>query len=191
MQNFYSLTSINRLTYRRYFHWLSRNTASIWLLFNYLSISLTQYLNSSLNFKYFPALLTTLFSQSLSNLFTKNAIKWRPIRENQLIRGVEYWTYQTFLTTIEKGVTKCSINHNERVSSQLFYNQHLIEKKYTLISLFQKYYRFTLVNFLHFLLRPWQYWRYQLAYNLNLLLITNEFYFLRFLNTPLFKVYSI
>jgi len=191
MQNFYSLTSINRLTYRRYFHWLSRNTASIWLLFNSLNSSVTQYLNLNLNFKYFPALLVTLFSQSLSNLFTKNSIKWRPIRENQLIRGAEYWTYRTFLNTIEKGVTTSLTVTTKDNPPHLFYNQHLIEKKYTLMSFFQKYYRFTLVNCLHFLLRPWQYWRHQLSYNLNLLLLTNEFYLLRFLNTRLFKVYYI
>jgi hypothetical protein len=190
-QNFYSLTSTNRLTYRRYFHWLSRNTASIWLLFNYLNSSLNQYLNPVLNFRYFPALLTTLFSQSLSNLFTKNAIKWRPIRENQWIRGTEYWTYRTFLNTMEGDVVTHSTTTTESLSSSLFYNQQLLEKKYTLISLFQKYYRFALVNFLHFLLRPWQYWRHQLSYNLDLLLLTNEFYILRFLNTRLFKVYYI
>lgn len=190
MQNFYSLTTINRLTYRRYFHWLYRNTALVWLLINYLNSSLSTYLTLETKFKYFPALLKTIFSQSLNNLFTKNAIKWRPIRETQWVRGVEYWSYSTFLTFLEEKSFN-QTNHLTLSQPTLFENQYLLEKKYTLITFFQKYYRFVLVNFLHFLIRPWQYWRHQLCYNLELLVLTQEFYVLRFLNTRLFKVYSI
>lgn len=190
MQNFHSLTTINRLTYRRYFHWLYRNTALVWLLINYLNNSSSVYLNPITHFKYFPALLQTIFSQSLNNLFTKNAIKWRPIRESQWIRGVEYWSYTTLLMFLEEKSPN-KVANLLTSQSTLFENQYLMEKKYTLITFFQKYYRFVLVNFLHFLIRPWQYWRHQLCYNLNLILLTREFYVLRFLNTRLFKVYSI
>jgi len=189
IQNFYRLSPVNRLTYRRYYNWLYRNTASIWYLINYLHLNSNIYLQTLSKSLISPKFLKSLFSKSLIKLFTKKILKWRPVKESQWVRGVEYWAYKTILhnTLINEAAVKPVLYHSE----VYFYNQYLFEKRYVLISFYQKYYRTVLVNFLHLLLRPWQFWRSHLFYDMNSLLITGEFFLLRFLNTRLFKVYSV
>lgn len=185
IQNFSRITSINRLSYRRYFTWFYRNTALIWLLLNYLNSSSQIYTQGL----YPPYLLHSFFSKSLFKLFTKNVIRWRPVRESQWVRGLEYWTYYLFLSVMSS--TSRNLALQKLSTPYLFFNQPLLEKKYVMISFYQKYYRYTLVTFLHLLLRHWQYWRYQLFYSLELLITTRDFFLLRFLNTRLFKVYLV
>ena len=189
IQHFYRLSPVNRLTYRRYFNWLARNTALIWFLINYLNINSNVFLKSFKDLMVSPQLLKSFFSKGLIKLFTKSSLKWRPVRESQWVRGSEYWSYklmsQNFLN--DQLLTKPL----HLYTTNYFYNQPLLEKRYMLISFSQKYYRVVLVNFLHLLIKSWQFWRTQLVYTMNSLLITNEFFILRFLNTRLFKVYFV
>ena len=185
IQNFSRMTSLNRLSYRRYYTWLYRNTASIWLLMNYLNTASQLYLQ----WEYPSYLLKAFFSRSLTRFFTREGIKWRPVRESQWVKGLDYWTSYLLIATMDR-VALHSPTHISP-TSQLFFNQVLLEKRYLMIAFSQKYYRYALVTFLHLLIRPWQYWRHQLSYSLELVVLTHEFFLLRFLNTRLFKVYLV
>jgi hypothetical protein len=196
IQHFYRPLSENRVTYRRYYNWLYRNTTFIMTLMEYTAFSNNLYIyTSNTNLRVIgPDMWNLLFKGGLKKLFSKLILRWRPIRESQHVRGVEYWAYKVALTGLG-GETSRFSNYSSKValvySRTHFYNQCFFEHRYVIFPLYKKYYRLVMLEFLHLLLRGWQFWRVELGYSLNLIFVATDFYFLPFFNSRFFKTLTV
>jgi hypothetical protein len=188
-QNYYRPNTNLRLTYRRYYSWLFSNAAAILTLVLQLSqknkgvwLNLTFIKNPT-------QFINTFFSKGLTRLFTKAALSWRPLVESQFVKGLEYWAYTSNITLLSKTVVKLAPKAS--YSSTYFFNQVWVEKSYTSITLYNKYYRTVLINFLFLLIRGWQAWQPYFTFTSGLIFVSKDLHLLKFFNTRLFKILSV
>ena len=188
-QNYYRPNTNLRLTYRRYYSWLFSNAAAILTLVLQLSqknkgvwLNLTFIKNPT-------QFINTFFSKGLTRLFTKAALSWRPLVESQFVKGLEYWAYTSNITLLSKTVVKLAPKAS--YSSTYFFNPDWVEKSYTSITLYNKYYRTVLINFLFLLIRGWQAWQPYFTFTSGLIFVSKDLHLLKFFNTRLFKILSV
>jgi hypothetical protein len=188
IQNYYISNTASRLTYRKYYNWLYRNTGLILSLTLRLFHQVSGQLKfNTLNFFNTNA-LKLFFCDGLLKLFTKSSIKWRPLLESQYIRSAEYWAYQLNTSLLEnKTINPPFIGYSRSYTL----NQYFIEKKYAGISIHNKYYRTVLVHFVRLVISNWQVWRPQFRVCLKFILINYNYHAFRFFNTRFFQIHSV
>ena len=194
IQHFYQPISVSRVTYRKYYNWLYRNTPLIVTLMEYTSFCDYLILTTTNPILIRPEVIRMFFKGGLKKLFSKLILRWRPVRESQHVRGVEYWAYKTALKSFKGGgLNLGGYNHKTALaySSVHFYNQCFFEHRYVIFSLHKKYYRIVMLEFLHLILRGWQLWRHELNYSLNLIVVATEFSLLGFFNSRFFKTLAV
>ena len=191
IQNFSKINPTFRLTYRKYFYWLLRNNYKVILNFLYLtnlgySLGLNREpFNTFRSFFYKSA-----FSNSLRFYFSSRSILWKPLLENSLVRSFEYWSFHNSLniTSLDKPIVNLNF---KTLSKTYFFNQTILEKKYSKMSLNNKTYKIIFNNFSLLLLLNWKVWRpsYNLSINVNLVSI--DWLILKRFNSTFFKVFFI
>ena len=187
IQHFYQPISVSRITYRKYYNWLYRNIPFMVILIEYTALADKIYLRNLNPVSTRPIIINLAFRGAIKKLFTKLILRWRPIRESQHVRGVEYWAYKSALAGFGDEHQSLTYRPYLTYSNTYFYNQPFIEQKYVIISFSQKYYRQVMVHFLHLILRGWQFWRSETKYSLNLIAFTTEFSLLSFFNSRFFR----
>ena len=191
IQNFNKINPVFRLTYRKYFYWLCRNSNRIINNFFYGGrVNYTFYLNTPIftGFKLYS--LQSTFHKSVQKHFSSRALRWKPLLENQSIRGFEYWSFKNPINLL--------INPSLRLKpisttllTNYFLNQHILESKYSKLPSRNKTYRYIFLNFTINLITPWYVSRPQYNFYINTILINPDWLILKRFNTRLFKVFFI
>jgi len=189
IQNYYRPSTTLRLTYRRYHLWLLSNAPRLLMLFTQLSHKTKGVELGSTFLKHPSTFLSLFFSKGILKLFTKSALKWRPLVGSQFVKGLSYWAYRVNLNLIENE----SVVHVPKLtfSPTYFLNQTLLEKSYTNITLSSKYYRVVMMNFLYLSFRGWQVWRSQFKFTSSLIFVGKDLHLLKYFNTRIFKILSV
>jgi hypothetical protein len=79
---------------------------------------------------------------------------------------------------------------NLRIKDKFFLNQYYLPQMVSNVSLFKKYYRIAMFQYLHLLLYNWPVWRRSYFFSMSFGVLNKNFYLLRCLNTRLLKVYN-
>ena len=191
IQNFFKINPTFRLTYRKYFYWLCRNSAL--LLLNFMSLSkISKNFNSTSTYQVLhkQTFISIFFMKSLQKNFSRKGFWWRPLVESAPIRGFEYWSYKYLNYFFIKPIYKTSVK-NKLATTTLFNNQLVLEKKYSKMSTFNKVYRKIFIDFFKILITYWQVWRPQYFLQMNCLLLSKDWVILKRFNTRFFKVFFI
>ena len=179
-----------RLTYRKYFFWLLRNSA--YLLGNYLYVGRVNFGTEFLTTRRFltqPDFLQELFVDALPRHYSTQSPYWRPLLEVQYVRSLEYWSYKVNLNRL---LDKVLVNPDPiMLKNKLFLNQTLLEFKYTSLSTDNTLFKHLMLNIFIMSLNTWQIPKNFLVYDLKFVLFYPNLFLIRKINTQLFRIYSI
>lgn len=188
IQNFYNINQKIRFNQKLYLIWLFRNLP---LIITYITKSLNIFSLLTLNYKHDLSVqdfFRFFYNNSFYKIFKKLTNTWRPLLGTNYTKSLEYWTCKLGNALI--GDDHISYNATQ-ISNNQFFNLYFTPVKISNIPLQNKLYRNVLVRFLHLLLINWQLWPryYNIAF--RYVLITKNYYILRFYDQPKYKIFHL
>jgi hypothetical protein len=179
-----------RLTYRKYFYWLLRNSS--YLLGNFFYASRLRSggdFSTIRQYSTHPEFLQDVFVDSISRHYSTRSPYWRPLLEVQYVRSLEYWSYNLNLNRVK--TKKILPSKPITFSKKLFFNQTILEFKYTGLSTDQTVFKKLFTDIVQLILNNWQLLRPTNFIDLKFMLFSVNCFLFKKFNTKFFKIYSI
>jgi hypothetical protein len=188
VQNFYNVNQKLRFNQKLYLLWFCRNIPAIII-----------YITKSLNIFYLSTLNKTLdfstqdffhffYNNSFYKIFKKLTSTWRPLLGTNYTKSLSYWGCKLGNSLLDETIIK---SIPVQISNTQFFNTYFYPVKVSNIPLQNKLYRNVLVRFLHLLIIGWQLWPHYYNIAFRYVLITKNYYVLRFYNQPKYKVFHL
>lgn len=188
IQNFYNINQKLRFNQKLYLLWLFKNLP---VIITYITKSLNTFSFFTLNYKYdfsVQNFFKFFFNNSFFKIFKKLTTNWRPLLGTNYTKSLEYWICKLGNSLIENKIISYK---SLQISNNQFFNLYFYPLKISNIPLQNKLYRNVLVRFLHLLLINWQLWPryYNIAF--RYVIITKNYYILRFYDQPKYKIFHL